>query len=149
MASKITTKITFSPAATKARLKAANKMAQRWLDNEILKDSTPYVPRLTGALERSGISGTVIGSGEIVYNSPYARYQYYGKIMVDPETGAAGFLTNDGWFSRPGVAKVLTNRDLTYSKQSHSQATRMWFEVAKGINKAKWIAGAKKLGGGG
>jgi hypothetical protein len=117
MAGKITAKITFSPAATKARLKAANKMAQRYLDNEVLKDSTPYVPRLTGALERSGISGTVIGSGEIVYNSPYARKQYYGYF--------------------------------NHSKQSHPKATRMWFEVAKGINKNKWIAGAKKLGGGG
>jgi hypothetical protein len=149
MASNITAKITFNPAATAARLTAANKTAQRWLDSEVLKDCTPYVPRLTGALEQSGIFGTVIGSGEIVYNSPYARYQYYGKVMVDPETGAAGFLTSDGWFSRPGVAKMLTSRDLTYSTQSHPKATRMWFEVAKSINKPKWLAGVKMLGGGG
>jgi len=113
----ITTKVNFNPAATAARLKASAKIAQRWLDNEVLKDCTPYVPRITGALERSGISGTVIGSGEVVYNSPYAKRQYYGYF--------------------------------NHSAQSHPQASREWFEVAKASNKAVWLVGAKKLGGGG
>lgn len=141
-------KVDFNPLKVKTRLSAANRRAQAWLDNEVLKDSTPYVPRITGELERSGISGTKIGSGQVVWNSPYARYQYYGKVMVDPKTGAAGFMTKDGWRSRAGVGKVLTNRDLQYSKQSHPKATRLWFESAKAVNKSKWIRGAKKIGGG-
>jgi len=132
------------------RLTTANKRAQMWLDNEVLKDSAPFVPRLGGALERSGIAGTRIGSGLLVYNSPYARYQYYGKLMVDPQTGKGAFFKEGfGFWSRPGVRKVLTNRDLVYSTQSHPLACRMWFEAAKAINKAKWIKGAKALGGGG
>jgi len=113
------------------RLKKANNRAQRWLDNEVLKDCTPYVPRLSGALEHSGVDGTKIGSGLIVYNSPYARYQYYGKVMV----GSA--------------PKKVTDKDLGYSKQSHPAAGRKWFETAKAIYKRSWIRGVKTLGGGG
>ncbi|MEM5781253.1 MAG: minor capsid protein, partial [Lawsonibacter sp.] len=124
--------------------------AQKWLDNEILKDSAPYVPRITGALEHSGIAGTVIGSGEIVYNSPYARYQYYGKVMVDPKTGKAAMYSPDyGFWSRPGVKKVKTNRNLRFSTTAHSKACRKWFEAAKAVNKNKWIRGVQAIGGGG
>lgn len=55
--------------------------AQTWLDSEVLKDSDPYVPMRTGTLVKSGIRGTVLGSGLIVYNAPYARYQYYGTAF--------------------------------------------------------------------
>ena len=141
-------KVDFNPYKVKNRLTGSARRAQAWLDNEVVKDSTPYVPRLTGALERSGIAGTKIGSGLVEWNSPYARYQYYGKVMVDPATGAAGFLTEEGWFSRRGASKVLTGRDLQYSKQSHPKACRLWFEAAKAQNRTKWIRGAKKIGGG-
>ena len=141
-------KVDFNPYKVKGRLTGAARRAQSWLDNTVVKDSTPYVPRLTGALERSGIAGTKIGSGLVEWNSHYARYQYYGKVMVDPATGAAGFLTEDGWFSRKGVSKVLTGRDLQYSKQSHPKACRLWFEAAKAERRAHWISGVKKIGGG-
>lgn len=52
--------------------------AQAWLDSEVLKDSDPYVPMKTGTLVKSGIRGTTLGSGMIVYNAPYARRMYYG-----------------------------------------------------------------------
>lgn len=52
--------------------------AQKWLDNEVLKDSDPYVPMDSGNLRSSGIKGTDIGSGRIVYNMPYASRCYYG-----------------------------------------------------------------------
>jgi hypothetical protein len=115
MANNTTTTISFNAAAVTARLATSATRAQRYLDNEVLKDCTPYVPRITGALEQSGIDGTVIGSGLIVYNSPYARSQYYGEF--------------------------------THSTQSHSQASREWFEVAKAAHGAAWIAGVKTLGG--
>lgn len=124
-------KVYFDSLKVKTRLNVANNIAQKWLDNEVLKDCSPYVPRLSGALERSGISGTKIGSGLIVYQSPYGRYQYYGKVMVGK------------------APKQVTDKDLIYSKQAHPKATRTFFETAKAINKPKWVAGAKRLGGGG
>lgn len=70
--------VIFNPVTTYARIAAGAERAQAWLDNEVLKDSTPFVPRLSGELERSGIAGTRIGRGMIVYNKVYAAAQYYG-----------------------------------------------------------------------
>ena len=53
-------------------------LAQKWLDNEVIKDTTPYVPMNTGTLYKSAITGSKIGSGVIEYSTPYARNLYYG-----------------------------------------------------------------------
>lgn len=63
--------------ATVNRFSPKFQKAQKWLDNEVLKDCGPYVPFRTGTLEGSGIRGTVIGSGDINYNAPYANSCYY------------------------------------------------------------------------
>lgn len=81
MSNRMKIEVDFNSVKVGTRLANGRNRAQKWLDNEVLKDSTPYVPRLTGALERSGISGTKIGSGEVVYNTPYARRQYYGEFQ--------------------------------------------------------------------
>ena len=47
--------------------------AQKYLDIQVLKDTDKYVPMRTGILAKSGIIGTVIGSGEIEYAAPYTR----------------------------------------------------------------------------
>ena len=62
----------------KGRYSKAKEKAQKWLDNEVLKDSEPYVPRKSGMLVKSGVLGTKLGSGKIIYNQVYARAQYYG-----------------------------------------------------------------------
>ena len=48
---------------------------QEIIDSEVLRLCAPMVPKRTGALERSGTLGTVIGSGEVQYIAPYARRQ--------------------------------------------------------------------------
>jgi len=48
------------------------KRAQMWLDSEVIKDCNPYVPFRTGALAGSAIRHTIIGSGQITYETPYA-----------------------------------------------------------------------------
>ena len=50
--------------------------AQKALDSEVLRYADPYVPFRTGMLKDSGIHGTDVGSGEVVYNAPYAKNQY-------------------------------------------------------------------------
>lgn len=50
---------------------------QQVIDSEVLRLNDPYVPKDTGQLIRSGIQNTQIGSGEVVYQTPYARKQYY------------------------------------------------------------------------
>lgn len=67
--------------------------AQRFVDSEILRRCAPYVPMKSGALLRSGESGTVIGSGQICWDAPYAAAQYYGGA-------ASGPLRGGRWFER-------------------------------------------------
>lgn len=51
--------------------------AQIFVDSECIRRMDPLAPWLTGALVRSAIQGTAIGSGHIIYNCVYARRQYY------------------------------------------------------------------------
>ena len=108
--SKVNVRIEMNVPYTVERFKSRYDAAQKYLDNEVLKDCTPYVPMNTGQLMRSGINATVIGSGDVVWNTPYASRCYYGNM--------------------------------NFQKTKHPQACRQWFEVAKGVNKSKWIDGA-------
>lgn len=57
-----------------------DKKAQQFFCNEVWRMSDPYTPMDQGVL-KSNVSLESDGSG-ITYNSPYAKYQYYGKVMV-------------------------------------------------------------------
>lgn len=75
--------------------------AQRFVDSEVLRFCSSRVPFQTGMLQKSGILGTVIGSGEVQYIAPYSAYQYYG-------TGSSrGYDANRGglWFERGKAAE--------------------------------------------
>lgn len=78
--------------------------AQKLIDSECLRYVDPYVPFRTGMLKKSGISGTVIGSGEIKYTAPYGRMQYYsngGKgIEGMNASGGTKGLRGRYWFER-------------------------------------------------
>lgn len=56
---------------------ASLKRAQAILDTQVLKDTDPYVPMVTGTLRNSGITGSDIGSGTLRWAAPYAAKQYY------------------------------------------------------------------------
>lgn len=72
-------------------------IAQKRLDNAILKDTDKYVPMLTGMLKLSGKLGTVIGQGLIMYIAPYAKVRYYSKNKIGSSTGT---LRGPYWFER-------------------------------------------------
>lgn len=48
---------------------------QKFIDNEVLRLTSPYIPFKTGMLIKSGTLGTVVGSGEVNYIAPYAAKQ--------------------------------------------------------------------------
>lgn len=67
---------------------------QKYIDSEVLRYSSPYVPLRTGAAEGSGIRHTRIGSGEVRYKTPYIRKIYYDRNMNfqgAPQRGAYWF----------------------------------------------------------
>lgn len=62
---------------TANKLNTVLHQKQKIIDSEVLRLCDPLVPFRTGTLARSGILGTVIGSGEVKYIVSYAREQYY------------------------------------------------------------------------
>ena len=98
---------------------------QRYWTSIVNRRIARYMPYQSGAL--SGKLKYISGPAEITVAAPYARYQYYGKVMIDPAINAAGFLTKDGtWRSRKGIVKVLTDRDLRYDTTKNSLAGPRW-----------------------
>lgn len=114
------------------RLKAASEKAEHTVAIQVQKDTSPYVPFLTGSLDQR----TRVDGSEVIYPGPYARYLYHGKVMVDPETGSA--------YAPKGGTKVVTDKDLVFSKAMHSQAQAYWFEASKAENLDKWMRVADK-----
>lgn len=106
-----------------------NGFIQKFIDNEVLKRCTKYVPFRTGALMDMGILGTVIGSGEVAWIGVKPRYLYYGKVMV----GSA--------------PKTVTDKDLTY--YGGPQRGAFWFERMKAAEGQEIVQGAQKLANGG
>lgn len=83
---------------------------QKFFTNEIARLSDDYVPMDSGMLKNNY---TIAPNGTyITYESIYARYQWYGLLMVDPDYLVGAFpLTKygiqSGFFSRKGVPKIL------------------------------------------
>lgn len=118
--------------AIKDKLAESCTRAESIVGQQVIKDTEPFVPALTESLTiRTRLDGN-----KIIYPGPYARFLYYGKVMVDPQTGST--------FAPKGGTKVLTNRDLVFSKAMHPQAQSHWFEASKAQNLDKWIRIAEK-----
>lgn len=102
-----------------------NGDVQRFWTKIVNRRISRYMPYRSGAL--SSKLKYISGPAEITVKAPYAKYQYYGKVMVDPKINAAGFLTKDGtWRSRKGAVKVLTDRNLTYDTSKNANAGPYW-----------------------
>lgn len=139
----VTTTLTFSPLF--ATIKTENmKKAQVFIDSEVLRLCDPLVPMRSSTLIRSGSGHTVCGSGLVTYNTPYARYMYYGKKMIDPKYGKGAFYSvNYGYWSRPNVKKQLTEIPLKYGGAPIRGA--YWFERMKVKHKFDILQGARKI----
>lgn len=111
---------------------------QKYVDSEVLRLSDPYLPFQTGALKKSGISGTKIGSGTVVWNSPYAKFLYYGKVMV-------GKYSRSAW-AREGEPKEVTSKPLQY--HGGPQRGAFWFERMKQDKLGAILKGANQIAGG-
>ena len=108
-------------------------LAQKVVDMAVLRYSAPYIPFETGTLNRSGVLGTKIGSGEVVWNAPYARFLYYGKVMVGVNSGSP--------WAKKGERKKVTERDLKY--HGGGKRGKLWFERMKGDHRQDIINEAK------
>jgi len=67
---------------------------QKAWDGYLMNEFRPYVPMETGALINSAVLNTIIGSSEIVYETPYAKRLYYNpqyKFSTAANKKAGGF----------------------------------------------------------
>lgn len=67
---------------------------QQYIDSECLRLTNEKMPKDNNILISSGISNTIIGSGELRYRTPYARKLYYHpeyNFQEAPERGAYAF----------------------------------------------------------
>lgn len=118
--------------AVKEAIAKACTRAEHVLAEQIEKDTQPFVPMLTGSLtQRTRVDGSAV-----IYPGPYARFLYYGKVMVDPNTGST--------YAPKGGTKVVTDRNLVFNKAMHPQAQAHWGEVSKAQNLDKWVRVAEK-----
>ena len=108
-----------------------NGTTQRFFTNEVMRLSDNYVPRRNNVLKNSA-QMTNDGTG-IIYNTPYARYHWFGKLMVDPITKKGSFydpISGRHW-SRPKTPKELTDRDMSYNEapmRGPKWTERMWLD---------------------
>lgn len=114
------------------KLAQAGTRAEHVLAEQIRKDTAPYVPMLTGSLN----TRTQVVGNTMIYPGPYARFLYYGKVMVDPNTGST--------YARAGERKVVTDRNLVFTTDFHPDAQAFWFEASKAQNSEKWLDVARK-----
>ena len=118
--------------AVRTAIAKACTRAEHVLAEQMEKDTQPFVPTLTGSLTQR----TRVVGNDIIYPGPYARFLYYGKVMVDPETGST--------YAPKGGTKVLTDKNLVFTTSGHAQAQSHWFEASKAENLDKWIRVADK-----
>lgn len=113
--------------AVRTAIAKACTRAEHVLAEQMEKDTQPFVPTLTGSL--------TVGN-DIIYPGPYARFLYYGKVMVDPNTGST--------YAPKGGTKVVTDRNLVFNHTAHPQAQAHWCEASKAQNLDKWLRVAEK-----
>ncbi len=117
--------------AVKEALARGCSRAEHVLAVQVMKDTAPFVPMRNGSLRaRTRVDGNLV-----IYEGPYARYLYYGKLYVDPLTGSP--------FARKGVTKIpaTPEKDLKFW---HPGTRSHWFEASKAQNLQKWLRVADK-----
>ena len=128
-----------------AKVGASAGRVERIVAEQVMKDTSPFVPFKNGILD----TRTRVVDNQIVYPGPYARYLYYGKVMVNAATGKGPmrYVDKNGneIIRFPyGSRLVPTSRDLVFSTAGNPQAQAFWFEASKRQNLDKWERVAQK-----
>lgn len=96
--------------------------------------SQPYVPASqSNVLYRNVLLTSDDKKGYIYYRSPYARFQWYGVVMIGQESHSP--------YAKRGEKKITTSKALVYKKPT---ATKQWTEAAKKERGSDLIAAVQK-----
>lgn len=118
-----------------SRLDKNIREAQKKLNEQVAADCDSFIPFQQGALRNSLRYPEGIYGGVIVWNTPYAHYQYEGEL----------YLTEDGRsIAHKHERKFPTGIPLT----QHTPGTSdHWFERAKEQNLSQWVDLVKQTAG--
>lgn len=119
---------------------------QRYIDSAVIRYCEPYVPYDSGALMRSANTATDVGSGEVRYDAPYARYQYYGNVM-GPNIPIKQGGQVVGFFSPPNQIKSLTGAKLNYNTEHSALSGSFWFDRMTADHKQDILEEASEVAG--
>lgn len=122
--------------------------AQFALDTQVWIDVQQYMPLDTGNLkgQTNVLNQTMFGSGKLYLwppESDYGHYQHEGIVYVDPVYQIGAFYSDEyGFWSRPGVKKVPSDRHLTYSQP---RAEAHWGQAAYRDHGQEWAEIVRKV----
>lgn len=115
------------------RIKNDKAKKMKSLKQEMVKDINKYVPFGNGDLKKSALKYAATSSKFIRWDTPYAHFQWFGKVMV-------GIKSHRPW-ARYREEKVYTSRDLTY----RSGGGKDWIAKASDRHLKSWVEFVKKL----
>ncbi|MBP3441703.1 MAG: hypothetical protein J6L62_02765 [Clostridia bacterium] len=118
-----TVKVDFSDAAKVLENHGLEKggRVQAFFTSEVMRRSDPYVPFSSGPLKNT--AEMTADKDGIVYNQPYSRFHWYGKVMIYEPTGST-------WAPKYGQ-KVVTDRVMKYQGaplRGPHWVTRCWLD---------------------
>lgn len=118
------------------KVDAASQEALVEMGQQIREDSNKFAPFVDSDLVESSLNNSDLENGIIVWDTPYARYLYYGVLMVG---------NNGSSWAKLGKKKQVKvpKQKLNFTTASHPEAQMMWYEKAKDIHCDKWIKGYK------
>lgn len=125
---KIEVKLTYTAHLDKRLAGLVDDNVRLYANEEYYRLMSEYIPMETGDLMRN----TIVTADGVRFVSPYACYLYHGKVMVDPDTRKAGWFDKKKgrWYSREGVRKVQSDRELRFSREKHRLACAYWDRAA-------------------
>lgn len=89
--------VNFDPVTIlKVRGLGSSNGARKFLASEVWRLCDPYVPMQSGMLKNNAT--IALDGSSLIYNQPYAHYQYYGKVMAGraPKDYTGADLTYNG-----------------------------------------------------
>lgn len=109
--------------------------ARQMMKSEIAKDTDSYTPKNKGKLIQSLAPSIRANDQYLIWNKPYARFLYHGRVMIGERSKSA--------WAKKYERKIVTSKRLNYS-QYNANAGPFWFERAKQLYGSKWIKIFKK-----
>jgi hypothetical protein len=99
--------------------------AQRFHTANVLKRIKRYMPNLSGMTYKVTVVQTDITKPRIITNTPYAKYLFYGKKMVNAKTGKGPrMIPGIGPRYAKGTVLKVTGEDLKYTKKNPNAGPR-------------------------